>query len=576
MLRVAHKYWFFVPLLAAILFSCSQPPLITHSDCEVPLPECKPGKSTARGIDTATIQPGNYKYHIDLLPAPINSNGNDNAISFLPDLVSTFSGERAGDGSENTKNKKSGISTQRVFSARLLSDLHFDELRELTSGQPFEHIGAATYSPGDNRIYFTVKAPNEDPNDYDLYSARVIQKNREVRIEDVAALTSLNRQINFDGQPTISKDGLIIVFASDRAGGYGGVDLWYSSRASVSSPWQEPKNMGPVICSPCDEISPSFSADGKKLYFASNGHETIGGYDLFSVAIERDSKGGAQNLGEPINTKSDEIFPYELSDSQFFYASNQPAEFEGRNLFVLRRTKMYDLHGMEIADVTPADTIQLKGRVELPKNTDLLPEVFVRDVAKDTEIARKQTDTAGNYSFDLEKGRQYDVGAEVKDKFYDVHRVDLRKPKDSIVVIQPLSVPDTLTLRINFPFDDDSHPYDFVIDESGGKTETRWQTSMDLLAKSIKNSSASLDKVILYGHTDSLGTDEYNYALSSRRANFVAKQLQARGIPAKLFTIIPKGKTMPVIRMPSESDEIYYLRCRRVEFIKVFKKEKVR
>ncbi|HET9136899.1 MAG TPA: OmpA family protein [Candidatus Kapabacteria bacterium] len=542
----------------------------------MPPPECKPGKSTAKGIDTSKIQPGNYRYHIDLLPAPINSNGNDNALSFLPDLVSTFSGERASDGSENGKNAKGSVTTQRLFSARLLPDLHFDELHELTSGQPFEHIGAATYCAADNRIYFTVKAPNDDPNDYDLYSARVIQKSREVRIEDVAPLTSLNKSINFDGQPAVSKDGLIVVFASDRAGGYGGVDLWYSSRTSISSPWQEPKNMGPVICSPCDEISPSFSSDGKKLYFASNGHETIGGYDLFSVGIEHDSKGGAQNLGEPINTTSDEIFPYELSDSQFFYASNQPAEFSGRNLFVMRRTKLYDLHGIDVTEVTPADTIQLKGKVDLPKNSDQLPEVFVRDVARDTEIARKQTDTAGNYSFDLEKGRQYDIGAEVKDKFYDVHRVDLRKPKDSIITIQPLSVPDTLTLRINFPFDDDSHPYDFVIDESGNKTDTKWQTSMDLLARSIKNSSASLEKVILYGHTDSLGTDEYNNALSQRRASFVAKQLQARGIPARLFTIVPKGRTMPLARAAGESDDTFYLRCRRVEFIKVFKKEKVR
>ena len=165
------------------------------------------------------------------------------------------------------------------------------------------------------------------------------------------------------------------------------------------------------------------------------------------------------------------------------------------------------------------DTIELKGKVEMPEKRDsVLPEVFVRDVAKDKEIARKNTDTVGNYSFHVQKGREYDVGSDLKDKFYDVHRVDLRHPSDSVIVIPPLVIPDTLVLRINFPFDDDSHPYDFIIDDKGQKTEMSWQTSMDLLAKSIKKSSSTLQGVILYGHTDSLGTDEYNNALARRRA----------------------------------------------------------
>ena len=140
----------------------------------------------------------------------------------------------------------------------------------------------------------------------------------------------------------------------------------------------------------------------------------------------------------------------------------------------------------------------------------------------------------------------------------------------------PLAIPDTLILRINFPFDDDSHPYDFTIDDNGQKTDTRWQTSLDLLAKSIKNSSSNLESVILYGHTDSLGTDEYNFALATRRANFVAKELKIRGIPTKLMVVFSKGRTMPVARRAGESDETFQLRCRRVEFVKFFTKSKTR
>lgn len=243
------------------------------------------------------------------------------------------------------------------------------------------------------------------------------------------------------------------------------------------------------------------------------------------------------------------------------------------NIFVLRRTKINPSVPTAELRLQP-DSIELKGNVKLPPIHDSsLPEVFVRDVAKDAEIARKPTDTSGAYSFNVASGRQYDVGADVKDKFYDVHRVDLRRTTDSVVTVDPLSIPDTLVIRINFPFDDASNPYDFVYDDRGSKTDTRWQASLDLLAHSIKQSSSSLTRVLIVGHTDSLGTDEYNSALGKRRAEFVARQLQQRGIAARLLSVKSKGRTAPLERREAEDGETYRLRCRRVEFVKVFGKE---
>ena len=561
------------PLFAMMVFSCAPPPDLTHKDCIVPPPpECRPGISTAVGIDTAHLQPGYLKYHIDLLPNPINSDYNDNAIAF-----SQYEG---GDHTLLSTERKSGDGEkrQRIFTSKLLPDLHFDPLVEIAGVELFQDVGAANYCAADGRLYFTVKAQNDDPNDYDLYSAKLKQNGSSFLLEDTLALSVLNKPVSFEAQPALSKDGLMIIFASDRGGGHDGVDLWYSTRKSINSPWSEPQDLPSQINTPCNELSPSFSTDGKKLYFASDGHETIGGYDIFSSTYENGSWSKAENIGAPINTKFDEIFPYQLSDSQFFYTSDQPTIFNGRNIFVLRRTY---IPPKEMAKIIPEknipDSIELKGKVVLPQIRDsVLPEVFLRDVEKNKEIARKKTDTVGNYSFHVQKGAEYDVGSDMKDKFYDVHRIDLRHSADSLVLVPPLVIPDTLVLRINFPFDDDSHPYDFIIDEKGQKTEMRWQSSIDLLARSIKNSSSTLQSVILYGHTDSLGTDEYNNALAQRRASFVAKELKTRGIPAKLLIIYSKGRTIPLPRQPGESDEIYQLRCRRVELVKFFTKENKR
>jgi outer membrane protein OmpA-like peptidoglycan-associated protein len=556
------------PLAAVIVNSCAIPPDLSHKDCTPPpSPECNPGVSNAVGIDTAHMQPGNFKYHIDLLPKPVNSDNNDNAIAFFPN-------QKGQEAIVSTERKDGDDRVQRMYSSTLLPDLHFDDIKGIAGAESFFDIGAADYCAADGKLYFTAKAHNDDPNDYDLYCGKLVQKGDGFVIEDTVPLTELNKAVSFEAQPAVSKDGLMIVFASDRNGGHEGVDLWYSTRNSVNSPWNEPKDLPSSINTPCNELSPSFSADGKKLFFSSDGHETIGGYDIFSSSYEDGSWSKAENIGAPINTKSDEIFPYQLSDSQFFYTSDQPASFRGRNIFVLRRTY---IPPKEIAEKNIPDSIELKGKVEMPPVQDtVLPEVFVRDVAKNKEIARKKTDTVGKYSFTVEKGREYDVGSDRKDKFYDVHRVDLRHPTDSVIVVPPLVIPDTLVLRINFPFDDDSHPYDFIIDENGQKSAMLWQTSIDLIAKSIKNSSASLQSVTLYGYTDSLGTDEYNNALAGRRAEFVAKQLKARGIPAKILVIVSKGRAMPVKRQPGESDETFQLRCRRVELIKFFTKENKR
>ena len=549
--------------------SCAAPPDLTHTNCPPPPePQCNPGVSHAQGIDTAHLQPGNFKYHIDLLPVPINSDGNENAIAFYNNKA-ILSAEQ--------KNNEQGI-----LISEALPDLHFKEPSEFIGKYNFAIAGAACYSSADKYLYFTAKADNDDPNDYDIYSARIFDDGSEKKPEVIRSLTILNKKNNFDAQPALSKDGLMIVFASDRAGGHGGVDLWFSTRASIHSDWAEPKVLPSEINTPCDELSPSFSADGKKLYFSSNGHETIGGYDIFSTEYKDGKWTEAENIGAPINTKSDEIFPYQLSDSQFFYTSDQPAKFKGRNIFVLRRTYIppkeitEKIPEKKIQEKNIPDSIKITGKVELPPKVDTLPDVFVRDVDKNKEIARKQTDTAGGYSFNVEKGRLYDVGTDQKDKFYDMHRIDLTHPTDSIITVPVLTVPDTLILRINFPFNDFSHPYDFIVNEDGNKSEMRWQTSVDLIVKSIKNSSASLKNVILYGHTDSLGTEAYNYDLAKRRAEFVAKQLEERGIPAKLLVIVPKGKTMPVKRNPGESDDTFYLRCRRVEFVKSFSKDKKR
>jgi hypothetical protein len=113
-----------------------------------------------------------------------------------------------------------------------------------------------------------------------------------------------------DLAPSISKDGLSLYFFSDRPGGFGGNDIWVSHRSGVDAPWGPPKNLGPNINTSADENAPTLSLDGHKLYFASDRPGGYGGLDLYISRRhdKRDDFGWRcpENLDAGVNTLADE------------------------------------------------------------------------------------------------------------------------------------------------------------------------------------------------------------------------------------------------------------------------------
>jgi outer membrane protein OmpA-like peptidoglycan-associated protein len=399
-------------------------------------------------------------------------------------------------------------------------------------------------------------------------------------------LTSLNQTNYFESQPSLTKDGKTMYFASDRKGGQGGVDIWTSTRIRGDE-WSQPQALGTTINTLCDEITPFVNASGT-LIFASNGHSTVGGYDLFQAQALGNGFDIAQNLGKPVNTKYDEYYPFAATDSTFYYASSQPASYLGVNLFVLLSSRI----GLrEVADRprTKEDSLREALLVaererlynepatvhgQITRGADKTPaqgaEIFVRDNATQQEIVREELGPKGEFSIKLEKGKVYDIGAETGETFYAIKTLDLRKSLDTNIILE-LNLPDTLVLRINFPFDDYSHPYEFMIGDNGEQLPMSWQNSLDLVARSAKSSLTTLKEIVVIGHTDSMGTDEYNHKLGERRAAFIRDELVKRGIPRNMMRVVSRGRTQPIARRPDEGDEIYRLRSRRAEFIKVFK-----
>ncbi len=125
----------------------------------------------------------------------------------------------------------------------------------------------------------------------------------------VSKLTKMGKEVNSkytEIAASMNATGDAIYFASDRPGGYGGIDL-YVTRKLPNGAWSEPQNLGPSVNTSEDEDFPNISADEKTLYFSSKGHTSMGGYDIFKVQWDGQKRqwSNVQNLGYPINTAED-------------------------------------------------------------------------------------------------------------------------------------------------------------------------------------------------------------------------------------------------------------------------------
>ena len=135
---------------------------------------------------------------------------------------------------------------------------------------------------------------------------------------------------------SFSMDGNTIFFSSDRMGGFGGKDL-YKVTKLPSGEWGTVVNLGPGINTKYDEESPYIHPNGKTLYFSSEGHKSMGGFDIFAAQL--DSSGiwnNVTNIGYPINTPFDDLFFAPTIDEQrVYYASKRNDGFGGSDLYLI-------------------------------------------------------------------------------------------------------------------------------------------------------------------------------------------------------------------------------------------------
>jgi hypothetical protein len=539
--------------LAALLGGCF--PTVHFSErprqecVEPPPPPCKPEHFDELTIDTSSSSMGRSPYYLAIARVRgLNTEANEYSVAFPSAAARALATIREND-------------RDQIFPARFL---HVDEAvveRELPAEGLSGSVGGAAPRSADS-IQFAAKLASSVLGDYDLFAGRYAYDGI-----DAASRSRLSSVIYWDAQPALSPDGNSLYFASDRPGGSGGTDIYRSTRDAGGN-WSAPENIGPAVNSPCDELSPWVSGDGAWLYFSSAGHQTVGGYDLFRAPILGGQLGEAENLGKPINTPDDELFPSAppnaSPDTLLYYSSNQPGS-NHFDIYVLHRMKR---KGVALTNVNPR-SVQLKGTVRTsvgePVDSAL---VTLESHDPPGEVDSTVTDPKGEYRFNVEEGKRYTLVAG-SDSTLFVHE-EVRVPIDGrLNVTHDVVLSDTVTFRVNFPFNNASDPYEFTLDDRGLPSDLRWTTMMDHAAEFLKHYNGSTAHHFeIVGHTDPVGSDPFNLDLGRRRAEFIRQELVRRGVNSELLGVYSLGESKPLDERPDETEELYHARLRRVELIR--------
>ncbi len=333
----------------------------------------------------------------------------------------------------------------------------------------------------------------------------------------------------WESQPSISADGKTLFFSSSRPGGRGGKDIWIS-RKSDKGTWSKPYNPGLTINTEGDEMSPFIHFDGRTLYFSSNGHTGLGGFDIFKTTLRSDSTWEApQNLGYPINTYNDETGLFISSDGTKAYFSSIREERLGKDIFY------FDLY--ESARPTPVSYI--KGKV-YDKSTGKLikAEYELIDLSNGKTLLNNTTDGSGEFLVCLPSGHNYGINVSktgylfYSESFLFEGQHTIAEPYTKKINLSPVKVGEKMQLSNIF----------YAVDSFQLKKE-----SMAELNNLVKLLNLNADAVVeIGGYTDSTGSDEYNVALSEKRALAVVDYLVSKGISHERLTYKGYGNSDPI------------------------------
>lgn len=400
--------------------------------------------------------------------------------------------------------------------------------------QPFNtnfNEGGPSITASNRELFFTVCQPNDTGYlNCDIWFS--IKSG-----DDWSKLKPLPPHINqansWESQASVSANGDQLYFASNRKEGYGGIDLYMCQRESDGS-WSAPMNMGSSINTSGDEKTPFLHSDSKTLYFSSNGHPGVGGFDIFYTRQIGDEWSKPENIGYPINDESDNVGLFVSLDGKKAYFSTKHRS--GR--------KDYDIFQFDLPEsARPEEVALIVGSV---KDDEGRPQpdasIEIKNL-KTNEVQKIKIDeSTGDFAaaVRVSEGQDHIItvkqnGSAFSSKYIsaDTQRIeDEEAIVEAKMEIQPLE--QGREYRLN----------DIYFASNSADLNDRARAVLSSFLEFL-NDQPSVH-VEIQGHTDEVGSSSANLELSSRRAKGVYNYLVSKGISASRLKHKGYGETKPV------------------------------
>lgn len=552
-------------------------------------------KNASAGCKMAIDSVSNYRdLLIEHLGPQINSRHLDISPVFLSDESLLFVSIDSDSAITYTTDGTQGI-PPKVFKVahKTTNGWELTNQDYLTDSLGRVDVSGGAFSADKQRFYFTVS--QKDWKNKTINTIYFAEKNGSVWSQPLILPDDINLKgytaLHVSVGETYNPNLEALYFSSDRPGGFGGMDIWYTVYNKTKKTFIPPRNSGSKINSAADEVTPFYQSEIKTLFYSSNAILGYGGFDVYRAVGALNDWSRASLLEYPLNSHADEIY-YSLNPDLLtgYLVSNKPGTYTYAHEyccydiygFIYKENELPEIKGKVVVSLDAKLTRYLNRGIKLRKTDSLamLSEYYQETVAKlyllnDEEsapmlIEEQVLADTGTYSFKVNK--QFD------------YRIDLEHNNDNIgsISVPSASISDDLMLQSDDieiaivpskPIEISNITYGFNEQEL---SEVAKQSLTGTLIPLLKDLPDIYIEV--HSHTDSVGSDDYNLKLSQQRAHRVIEFLVSNGIDPDRLIAKGYGETQFVApnSLPDGSDNPEGReQNRRTEFV-IVQKAKVK
>lgn len=412
------------------------------------------------------------------------------------------------------------------------------EAKELKGINSYYNEGSATLSRDGKTLYFSRCECIDCYGDCDLFMTTIQEDSTWGEVENLGVNVN---SVSWDSHPSLSHAEDTLYFSSDRLGGFGLADIYYSVRIDDETGWSPAKNLGPVINTRNNDVSPFYHPVFDVLYFTSNGQLfNFGEYDIFKSNKEEGNWSEPHNIGPLVNGSGSEFyFTIDSESSQLFYSRSASRDLNKQDLYSFP----LPMEAQPLANTPFSGSL-----TDSLTGTPFRGIVSIIDLDKGVEVAPKYLNPDGTFEFQLIDQRNYLLVIQGDDFFRVEEAFFLDGPMRLNKVTEPL------TARVKF----ESIEFDL------GQADLKPSMYGDL-NKIVNFLYDNLDfKLRISGHTDSDGAEPFNLKLSRLRAKVIRDYMVLfAGVHESRVEHEGYGSSRPVLSGDNKAEKAIN---RRVEF----------